>query len=140
MGKPAATARQRRKPLSHSFTLDWRLGFSGPREEAEAIKGQLKAFLRATLTLTLAEEKTLLPQARTASARLLGYEGVTQQADDHQCRAQHRRGINGALGLKIPGAVIRTPCAPSLRHGQPTHLAARLHATDDRIVTPSQAA
>ena len=35
------------------YADDWLLGFSGPREEAEAIKGQLKAFLRETLKLTL---------------------------------------------------------------------------------------
>jgi hypothetical protein len=52
----------------------WLLGWSGPREEAEAIKDQLKAFLRETLKLTLSEEKTLITHARTASARFLGYE------------------------------------------------------------------
>jgi hypothetical protein len=88
-------------------------GFSGPREETEAIKSQLKAFLRETLKLTLSEEKTLITHARTASARFLGYEVVTQQADDKHDRAHHRRCINGALGLKIPVEVIRTKCARS---------------------------
>jgi len=50
----------------------WLLGFSGPREAADAIKGQLKTFLRDTLQLTLSEEQTLLTHARTASARFLG--------------------------------------------------------------------
>jgi len=121
------------------YADDWLLGFSGPREEAEAIKGQLNAFLRATLKLTLSEEKTLITHARTASARFLGYKVVTQQADDKQCRAHHRRCINGALGLKIPVEVIRTKCALYMRHGKPTHLAARLHATDYSIVTQYQA-
>jgi hypothetical protein len=121
------------------YADDWRLGFSGPHEEAEAIPGQLKAFLHETLKLTLSEEKTLLTHARTASARLLGYEVVTQPADDQHCRAHHRRCINGALGLKIPVEVIRTQCAHSMRHGKPTHLAARLHATDYSIVTQDQA-
>jgi group II intron reverse transcriptase/maturase len=121
------------------YADDWLLGFSGPHEEAEAIKGQLKAFLHDTLKLTLSEEKTLITHARTASARFLGYEVVTQQADDKQCRAQHRRCINGALGLKIPVEVIRTKCAHYMRHGKPTHLAARLHATDYSIMTQYQA-
>jgi hypothetical protein len=121
------------------YADDWLLGFSGPREEAEAIKGQLKAFLRDTLKLTLSEEKTLITHARTASARFLGYEVVTQQADDKHCRTQHRRCINGALGLKVPVEVIRTKCAHYMRHGKPTHLAARLHATDYSIVTQYQA-
>ncbi len=99
----------------------------------------LKVFLRDALKLTLSEEKTLITQARTASARFLGYEVVTQQADDQHCRAQHRRCLNGALGLKIPVEVIRTKCASYMRHGKPTHLAARLHATDYSIVTQYQA-
>ena len=121
MGKPAETARQRLKPLSHSFTLDWLLGFSGPREEAEAIKGQLKVFLRDTLKLTLSEEKTLITQARTASARFLGYEVVTQQADDQHCRAQHRRCINGALGLKCahPERTVIVGCGEHSRSMNP---------------------
>ena len=117
------------------YADDWLLGFSGPREETEAIKSQLKAFLRETLKLTLSEEKTLITHARTASARFLGYEVVTQQADDKH----DRRCINGALGLKIPVEVIRTKCGLYMRHGQPTHLAARLHATDYSIVTQYQA-
>src|SRR5262245_24539874 len=121
------------------YADDWLLGFSGPRAEAEAIKGQLKAFLCDTLKLTLSEEKTLITHARTAAARFLGYEVVTQQADDQQCRAHHRRCINGALGLKVPVEVIRTKCAQYMRHGKPTHLAARLHATDYSIVTQYQA-
>ena len=121
------------------YADDWLLGWSGPREEAKAIKDQLKAFLRETLKLTLSEEKTLITHARTASARFLGYEVVTQQADDKHCRAQHRRCINGALGLKMPIEVSRTKCALYLRHGQPTHWAARLHATDYSLVTQDQA-
>jgi hypothetical protein len=121
------------------YADDWRLGFSGPREEAEAIKGQVQAFLRDTLQRTLSDEKTLITNARTASARFLGYEVVTQQADAQQCRAQHRRCINGALGLKIPVEVMRTKCAQDMRYGKPTHVAARLHATDYSLVTQYQA-
>jgi hypothetical protein len=121
------------------YADDWLLGWSGPREEAEAIKDQRKACLRETLTLSLSEEKTLITHARTAAARFLGYEVVTQQADAQHCRAQHRRGINGALGLKIPVEVIRTKCTRYMRRGKPTHLAARLHATDYSIVTQYQA-
>jgi hypothetical protein len=47
--------------------------------------------------------------------------------------------INGALALKVPVEVIRTKCAQYMRHGNPTHLAARLHATDYSIVTQYQA-
>jgi hypothetical protein len=107
------------------YADDWLLGFSGPRAAAEAIKGQRKVFLRDTRKLTLSEEKTLITHARTASARFLGSEVVTQQADDQQCRAHHRRCINGVLGLKVPVEVLRTQCAQYMRHGKPIHLAAR---------------
>jgi group II intron reverse transcriptase/maturase len=121
------------------YADDGLLGLSGPREEAAALKGQRKAFLRATLQLTLSAEQTLIPQARTASARFLGYAVVTQQAADKHDRAHHRRSINGALGRNIPVEVIRTTGAHSMRHGQPTHWAARLQATDYSLGTQDQA-
>jgi hypothetical protein len=58
------------------------LGFSGPREEAEQIKIQLAEFLRDHLNLELSKEKTLITHARTEAARFLGYEIVSQDADD----------------------------------------------------------
>ena len=120
------------------YADDWLLGFSGPRAEAEAIKGQLKAFLRDTLKLTLSEEKTLITHARTASA-FLAVEVVTQQADDKHCRAHHRRCINGALGLKVPVESSARNARSTCGTGNSNHLAARLHATDYSIVTQYQA-
>ena len=52
---------------------DWLLGFIGPKAEAEAIKSQVKAYLRDVLKLDLSEEKTLITHARTEAARFLGY-------------------------------------------------------------------
>jgi Reverse transcriptase (RNA-dependent DNA polymerase)/Type II intron maturase len=121
------------------YADDWLLGLSGPREEAEAIKAQLNEFLRGTLKLTLSDEKTLITNARTQSARFLGYDVVNQHADDKQCRTQHRRCINGAPGLKIPDAVIRAKCAQYTRRGKVCHLAARIHDVDYSIVTQYQA-
>ena len=116
-----------------------RLGFSGPWEEAEAIKAQLNEYPRATLKRPLSDEKPLITNARTQSARFLGYEVVKQNADDKQCRAQHRRCSNGVPGLKIPDAVIRAKCATYLRRGQAVHRAARLNDADDSLVTQYQA-
>ena len=73
-------------------------------------------------------------------ARFLGDEVLTQDANDTQGHAQPRRSINGTPGLKIPEDVIRAQCAQYLRHGVPTHLAARLNDADDRIVTQYQVA
>src|SRR5258708_39855435 len=66
---------------------DWVLGFSGPKEEAEEIKRELREFLRETLKLELSEEKTLLTHARTGAAKFLGYQILSQHADyklDHR--------------------------------------------------------
>jgi len=116
------------------YADDWLLGFSGPREEAETIKGQLGEFLRETLHLTLPQAKTLITKARTEAARFLGYEIVNQHADDKQHRVLRRRFINGAPGLKVPVDIIRAKCAQYMQRGKPTHLAAHLHDTDYSIV------
>ena len=120
------------------YADDTLLGFSGPRAEAEEIKGQLTAFLRDTLKLELSQEKTLITHARTHAARFLGYDVVTLDADDkHDHRGQ--RCINGALGLKVPVEVIKAKCARYMKHGKPTHLASRLNDTDYSIVSQYQA-
>jgi group II intron reverse transcriptase/maturase len=121
------------------YADDWLLGFSGPREAAEAIKVQLNEFLGETLKLKRSDEKTLITNARTQSARFLGYEVVNQTADDKQFRAQHRRCINGVPGLKIPEDVIRAKCAKYLRRGKAFHLATRINDADYSIVTQYQA-
>jgi hypothetical protein len=111
------------------YADDTLLGFSGPRAEAEEIKGQLTAFLRDTLKLELSQEKTLITHARTHAARFLGYDVVTLDADDkHDHRGQ--RCINGAPGLKVPVEVIKAKGARYMKHGKPVHLAARLNDTD----------
>jgi hypothetical protein len=100
------------------YADDGRLGFSGPREEAEAIKAQLNEFLRETRTLRLSDEKTLITNARTQSARFLGDAVVKQHAEE----------------------VIRANGTQDIRRGKVIHLAARSHDADYRIVTQSQAA
>lgn len=100
------------------YADDWLLGFSGPREEAEEIKCKLSEFLRDTLTLELSEEKTLITNARTESARFLGYEIINQNADEKQHRKSHRRCINGVPGLKVPVDVIRTKCSNYMQRGR----------------------
>jgi group II intron reverse transcriptase/maturase len=120
------------------YADDFLLGFSGPREEAEGIKDELKTFLRDQLKLELSEAKTLITHARTEAARFLGYEVVTLDADDkHDHRGQ--RCINGVLGLKVPVGVIKGKCSQYMREGKPTQLAARMQDTDFSIITQYQA-
>jgi group II intron reverse transcriptase/maturase len=120
------------------YADDFLLGFSGPREEAEEIRSKLEGFLRDNLKLELSKEKTLITQARTEAARFLGYEIVTLDADDkHDHRGQ--RCINGVLGLKVPGDVIKEKCSRYMQRGKPIHLAERLADTDFSIITQYQA-
>lgn len=122
------------------YAADGRLGFSGPREEAEALKAQLHEFLGEPLKLQLSDEKTLITNARTQSARFLGSAVVHQHADEKPCRAQHRRCINGVPGVKMPEDVMRVKGATYLRRGKACHLATRITDADDRLVTQYQAA
>src|SRR5437588_2241528 len=64
------------------YADDTLLGFAGPKAEAEEIKRRMAEFLRDTLHLELSQEKTLITHATTQAARFLGYEIVTQHADD----------------------------------------------------------
>lgn len=121
------------------YADDWRVGLSGPREEADAIKEQLNECLRDTRQLKLSYEKTVITNARTQSARFLGDEVLTQDAHDKQFHALHRRCLNGAPGLKIPEEVIRAKCAKYMQHGAPSHLAARLNDSAFSRVTQYQA-
>jgi group II intron reverse transcriptase/maturase len=111
------------------YADDWLLGFNGPRAEAEEIKAHLKEFLRDDLNLTLSEEKTLLTHARTQAARFLGYE-IAILNNDHKLDRRGHRSINGQIGLRVPGDVVRTKWAPYLNGGKPIH---RKERTNDSL-------
>ncbi len=113
------------------YADDFLLGFAGPRSEAEAIKVRLGEFLRDELKLELSQTKTLVTHARTESARFLGYEIGTLHDDT-------RRSINGAIGLRVPVAVVRAKCKPYLRHGKPVHRPEMEHDAPYSIVSHFQ--
>lgn len=118
------------------YADDWLLGFIGPRQEAEEIKRHLSTYLKTTLHLTLSEEKTLITHARTQAAKFLGYEIVTQHADDkHNWR---QRNVNGRIGLRVPLRVIEAQCARYMRHGKPVHRPELMVETDFSIVAHYQ--
>ncbi|GIH70708.1 maturase [Sphaerimonospora thailandensis] len=110
------------------YADDHLLGFTGPKAEAEQIKDQLARFLREELKLELNADKTLITHARTRAARYLGYEIVTQHADQKITRG--RRSANGVIALRVPHDVIKAKCAPYLRNGKPEARTA-LHNLDD---------
>jgi hypothetical protein len=136
-GKPAATDRLRLPSLSHSFTLDWLLGFSGPRTEAEEIKQAIGTFLREQLKRELSDPKTLITHARTQAARFLGSDLVVLQNNHKLDRCGHRS-INGQIGLRVPQEVLQQKRSLSMRHGKPIHRAELLHDTPFSIVAQYQ--
>lgn len=120
------------------YADDWLLGFSGPRQEAEAIKDEIGVFLREELTLELSPAKTLITHGRTQAARFLGYEIVVLHADHKRDQRGHRS-INAAIGLKVPVDVIYAKCRAYLHHGRPIRRTERIVNTDFSIVAQFQA-
>jgi hypothetical protein len=109
------------------YADDWRLGFAGPKAEADAIKVRLRAFLREHLKLELSEDKTLITHAANKAAPFLGYELSSMHADDKR-DARGRRSVNGHLMLKVPWDVITSIGSRYERSGKPD---ARPHMLDD---------
>jgi group II intron reverse transcriptase/maturase len=119
------------------YADDWLLGFSGPKAEAEEIKREVSAFLRETLKLELSEEKTLITHARTGAAKFLGYEIVSQHADDKLDRRGQRQ-VNETIGLRVPKTVIEQKCALYLCRGKPAQRTEMLTDSDYGIVSKYQ--
>ena len=119
------------------YADDWLLGFSGPKTEAEEIKRDIRDFLRDTLKLELSEEKTLITHARTGAAKFLGYQIVSQHADDKLDRRGQRQ-VNEAIGLRVPREVIEQKCALYMRRGKPAQRAELLRDSDYSIVSKYQ--
>jgi group II intron reverse transcriptase/maturase len=114
------------------YADDHLLGFTGPKAEAEAIKGRLAAFLRDELALELSAEKTLITHARTRAARFLGYE-ITVRHDDSKITGG-RRMLNGTIALRVPLDVVRAKCAAYRRRGKPWLRPALTNLSDYDIV------
>lgn len=87
------------------YADDFLLGFVGTYREAREIKHQLGGWLQANLHLELSEEKTLITHATKERARFLGYDIVTQHADD-KIDELGRRSVNGSIALRVPADVI----------------------------------
>src|SRR5260370_38847895 len=96
------------------YADDELLGFTGPRAEAEEIKGQLAAFLRDELALELSAGKTLITHARTRAARFLGYEITVRH--DHTKITPARRILTPPVPLPLPLDLVRAKCASYRRH------------------------
>jgi hypothetical protein len=119
------------------YADDWRLGFSGPRSEAEEIKQAIGAFLSDPLKLELSDSKTLITPARTQAARFLGYDLVVLQ-NNHKLDRRGHRCINGQLGLRVPQEVLQQKRSLYVPHGKPRHRAELLHDTPFSIMAQYQ--
>lgn len=119
------------------YADDFLLGFSGPRSEAEGIKQRLGEFLHDALKLELSEAKTLITHGRSQAARFLGYE-VTVLHNDRKHDRHGRRCINGLIGLKVPGAVVRAKAASYCRHGRASPRMGRINDSVYDIVVRYQ--
>jgi group II intron reverse transcriptase/maturase len=110
------------------YADDFLLGFAGPREDAEEIKEEIKKFLAERLKSELSAEKTLITNARTETARFLGYEvGVMD------CTT--RRSVNGQIELRLPLDVLKKKIDRYQVGGQPVHRSILIHGSDYNIVT-----
>lgn len=106
------------------YADDWRLGLSGSRGAAEAIKGALATFLRHARHRERNEEKTFVTHAHDECARFGGYElQVLHENSQHDQRRQ--RCINGSMGLRVPPHVLHATRTQYMRRGQPQPLPQR---------------
>jgi len=128
------------------YADDFILGFDGPRSEAEAIKQQLKTFLRDELKLAMSEEKTLITHAVSEAARFLGYEIAIQHEDTKRTKRRTNgtgpeamcRSINQRVKLSIPGDVIEAKCQRYKQKGVAIHRSGLLDNEDYTIVLTYQ--
>ena len=82
--------------------------------------------------------KTLITHARTSAARFLGYEITVQHADRKITRG--RRAVNGAIGLRVPRAVIKAKCARYMQRGQTRATRSQLMNDDDLTIVSNYGA
>ena len=121
------------------YADDFILSFSGPKEEAEAIKMKIASFLLHTLHLELSEEKTLITHARSQSARFLGYEVKTMWADTKLSGKAKVRSTNGTIALRVPKDKIKQLCRRYMRNGKPIHRTELIMRSDYDIISIYQA-
>jgi group II intron reverse transcriptase/maturase len=120
------------------YADDFLLGFTGPKSEAEAIKQQLRDFLRDELKLELSQAKTLITHARSEAARFLGYEVTILHDDTKRSQRPDRkatsRSINGGIGLRIPKDALEEKCKRYMKGEEAAHRKERTKDHDYTIV------
>lgn len=124
------------------YADDFLLGFVGPREEAEYIKGRIGKFLEQMLKLTMSAEKTLITHASEEKAKFLGYEIKVTKAKSKITRdeiaTEGRRAANGSIALLMPREVVQKYRQKYSRKGKITHRADVINDSDYTIVSRYQ--
>jgi len=113
------------------YADDFLVGLIGTKEEALAIKEEVRQFL-ADLGLTLSEQKTLITHAKTEKARFLGYEVGVAVANSR--RTKKRRSINGVPMLRVPHDVLRKWRTKYMKEGKTVGRTELLRENDFEIV------
>jgi group II intron reverse transcriptase/maturase len=101
------------------YADDFLLGFIGPKDEAEQIKGRIGAFLQDHLKLELSPEKTLITNAEKGMARFLGYDIRT---------------LYHNIKLRVPSQRVEAKVAKYIRNGKPHHRTELINESDYSIV------
>jgi group II intron reverse transcriptase/maturase len=97
------------------YAGEWLIGFCGSHATAEEIKEQVKTFLQNHLKLTLSQEKTRIPTARTEEALFLGTtltignggEGKVARQQTSKGKTIQRRSTGWAPIMKAPMDKLR---------------------------------
>ena len=112
------------------------LGIIGSKADAINIKAQIGEYLKS-LELTMSQEKTYITHARTETARFLGYEISTTQANSKITKDTNnikRRSINGVIQLRVPRKVKANWIHRYTRQGKPHQIGGYIELTDYEIV------
>ena len=118
------------------YADDFLLGFIGPKNEAEEIKGKIGQYLAEALHLEMSQAKTLVTHARTEAARFLGYEVKVAQANDKLVRHHlKQRNVNGKVALLVPADVQRAKTQRFMRDGKVVHRPELLRDDDLTIIS-----
>jgi len=114
------------------YADDFLLSFSGPKQEAEEIKGKIGEFLREKLKLEMSQEKTLITNARSGSAKFLGYNVSIWPKKESSM-------ADGKLRLRVPKEVITKATKQYCKKGKPVHKSAWIIEQDAEIIYRFQA-
>ena len=118
---------------------DFILGYAGTRQEAMAIKQEIREFLNYHLDLTLSEEKTRVTHATNDRARFLNYEIYIGRDNSKLTNNKKNakwigRSLNGKIVLSVPQDVASEWQTRFTRNGKTMHRPYLLYGSDYEII------